>query len=458
MQAVEKLQRMPQDPPGPKGHWLWGSGPEAARDPLAFYQRVWRDYGDVIGMRALPGFRWYLVTHPEGVERVLQTNQANYRKPKLFVAPLASVTGNGLVASEGEFWRRQRRLMQPAFHRQRIRMLGETMARAAAQTAERWEATHAGTGEPFDMSEEMTRLTVRIAAETLFSADISEDAARFGEALKVALEQISHRMRYPFVAPDFVPTGRNRRFLRARRTLDEVVTKIIRARRGDAADRGDLLSMLMLSRDEETGEEMSDRQVRDEVMTLLIAGHETTAAGLTWAWYLLARNPEARGRLRAELSSVLGGRLPTFEDLPRLPYARMVFDETLRLYPPAWGQPRQSVGVDEVCGYRIEAGRMVVVSQYLTHRHPDYWERPEEFIPERFAPESSASRPRFAYFPFGGGARKCIGDHFALMEAQIIIATLAERFDPALADGRAPALDATFALRPRGGIRMKLAS
>ena len=457
MEAVGKFQPRPAAaPPGPRGHWLVGSGPEASRDPLAFYKRVWREHGDVVGMRALPWFNWYLVAHPDGVERVLQTNQANYRKPKLFVRPLGLVTGNGLVTSEGEVWRRQRRLAQPAFHRQRLAPLGERMTLAAGQMLEGWGETYARTGEPFDMADEMARLTVRIAAETLFGADIGPEAARFGDALKVALEHISHRMRYPVGAPEFVPTRRNRRFRAARRTLDEVVYKIIHGRRRDASDRGDLLSMLMLARDEETGEAMDDSQVKDEVMTLLIAGHETTAAGLTWAWYLLARNPAARERLRAELSAALGGRAPCVEDLPRLPYTRMVFDETLRLYPPAWGQPRQSVGGDELCGYRIEAGRMVVVSQYITHRHPDYWERPEEFIPERFSPERSAARPRFAYFPFGGGARQCIGNRFALMEAQLVIATVAQRFIPAPADEAEPALDATFTLRPRGGLRMRL--
>ena len=460
MEAVTKIQQPTKTqrvPPGPRGHWLFGSGPEATRDPLTFYTRVWREYGDVVGFRALPWFKWYLVVDPAGAERIHQTNQSNYRKPKLFVRPLGLLTGNGLVTSEGEFWRRQRRLAQPAFHRQRLALLAEGMTRAAVQMLEHWEATYARTGEPFDMAEEMSGLTVRIAGETLFGADIGPDAARFGDALKVALEHVSRRMRSPFVAPLSVPTARNRAFLRARRTLDEVVEQIVRTRRRDASDRGDLLSMLMLARDEESGEGMDDRQVRDEVMTLLIAGHETTAAALTWTWYLLARNPEARRKLSAELSDALAGRAPGVEDLPRLPYTRMVFDETLRLYPPAWGQPRESVAGDEVCGYHIEAGRMVFVSQYLTHRHPDYWERPEEFLPERFAPELSNSRPRFAYYPFGGGARQCIGNRFALMEAQLIIAAVAQHFGPELLDESEPPLDATFSLRPRGGLRMRLA-
>jgi cytochrome P450 len=264
-------------------------------------------------------------------------------------------------------------------------------------------------------------------------------------------------MRYPFAPPEFVPTKRNREFNRARKTLDEIVLKIIRRRRIETEDKGDLLSMLIEARDEETGEMMSDRQLKDEVMTLLIAGHETTAAGLSWGWYLLAKNDCARARLRAELELNLQGKAPTLEDLPRLPFTRMVFEETMRLFPPAWGQPRQSIGADEIGGFRIDAGKMLVVSQYIVHRHPQFWQRPEEFCPERFTPENSKNRPRFAYFPFGGGARQCIGNHFALMEAQIVLATIAQNFLPQPVETNQPELDPTFALRPKNGLLMRLA-
>jgi cytochrome P450 len=448
-----RTQKTPA-PPLPKGHWFFGNGPEAAANPLEFYCRVWRELGDIVKMRTIFGFEWYLIAHPAGVERVLQTNQANYKKPKLFTAALGMVAGNGLVTSEGDFWRRQRRLAQPAFHRQRLNLLSETMSRAAMETVEAWEASFARTGASFDVSQEMTKLTIKIAAETLFSADISADAARFSDALKIALEHVSHRMRYPFAPPEFVPTTRNRAFNRARKILNEIVFKIIRQRRLDAEDKGDLLSTLMLARDEETGEMMSDAQVRDEVMTLLIAGHETTAAGLAWTWFLLANNDCARARLRAELELNLQGKTPNAEDLPKLLYTRMIFEETLRLFPPAWGQPRQSIAGDEICGFRIDAGKMIVVSQYIVHRHPNFWDAPEQFKPERFLPENTKNRPRFAYFPFGGGARGCIGNHFALMEAQIILATIAQNFLPRRAVRDAPELDPTFALRPKNGIWM----
>lgn len=444
-------------PPMPEGHWFFGSGAEAAANPLKFYCRVWQQYGDIVKMRAMLGFEWYLVASPAGAEHVLQANQANYKKPALFTKALGMIAGNGLVTSEGNFWRRQRRLAQPAFHRQRLALLGDTMSRAAAETVENWQTTFARTNEAFDVMEEMTKLTVRIAAETLFSADISEDAERFGDALKIALAHVSYRMRYPFALPEFIPTARNRQFNRARRTLDEIVLKIIRRRRIETADKGDLLSMLIHARDEETGEMMSDAQLKDEVMTLLIAGHETTAAGLAWAWYLLAKTDCARARLRAELELNLQGRAPTAEDLPRLPFTRMVFEETMRLFPPAWGQPRESIGADEIGGFRIEPGKMVVVSQFIVHRHPQFWERPDDFCPERFTPENSKNRPRFAYFPFGGGARQCIGNHFALMEAQIVLATIAQNFVPQLAEAEQPELDPTFALRPKNGVRVRLA-
>ncbi|HEX9930807.1 MAG TPA: cytochrome P450 [Pyrinomonadaceae bacterium] len=444
-------------PPTPKGHWFFGSGPEAAANPLKFYCRVWQELGDVVKMRTIFGIEWYLIANPAGAEQVLQTNQANYKKPALFTKALGMIAGNGLVTSEGDFWRRQRRLAQPAFHRQRLALLSETMTSAATETVENWKNTFARTGEAFDVSEEMTKLTVRIAAGTLFSADISEDAERFGVALKIALNHVSHRMRYPFAPPEFVPTKRNREFNRARKTLDEIVMKIIRRRRIETEDKGDLLSMLIEARDEETGEMMSDRQLKDEVMTLLIAGHETTAAGLSWSWYLLAKNDCARARLRAELELNLQGKAPTVEDLPRLPFTRMVFEETMRLFPPAWGQPRQSIGADEIGGFRIDAGKMLVVSQYIVHRHPQFWQRPEDFCPERFTPENSKNRPRFAYFPFGGGARQCIGNHFAMMEAQIVLATIAQNFLPQPVETNQPELDPTFALRPKNGLPMRLA-
>ncbi|HEV3469934.1 MAG TPA: cytochrome P450 [Pyrinomonadaceae bacterium] len=441
--------------PGPRGHFLFGNGRDVTLNPTGFYMRMRREYGDVVRMRGLPGFYWYLVAHPEGVERVLQTNQQNYPKGPHFNKPLSLLVGRGLLTSEGEFWRRQRRLAQPAFHRQRVAALGGTMTSATLRMLERWRGLQRE-GCTFDVAAEMTRLTLQIAGLTLFGVDLGGDAGDVGGALRVAFEHLNYRMIYPWALPEVVPTRRNRRFLRARRALDGVVYRVIRERRRRGEDTGDLFSMLLLARDEETGEGMSDEQLRDEVMTILIAGHETGAAALAWAWYMLARHPKVERKLCEELARVLGGRTPTVEDLPALPYTRMFFDEVLRLYPPAWGLPRQARGEDEIGGRRIPAGSLVVVSQYVTHRHPDFWDEPERFDPERFAPASAAPRPKYAYFPFGGGSRQCIGNSFALMEAQLVLATVAQHFRPRLAAGQEVEEDPTFTLRPRGGVRVTL--
>ena len=441
--------------PGPRGHFLFGVAAEVMRDPIRFYMRMRRDYGDVVRMRTLPGFHWHLVSHPAGVERVLQTNQQNYPKGKLFNKPLGLLVGQGLLTSEGEFWRRQRRLAQPAFHRQRINALGETMTAATERMLERWREFERD-GRPFDLAAETTRLTLQIAGLTLFGVDLSDAASRVGSALRVAFEHLNYRMMYPWALPEVIPTRRNRRFLRARRLLDEVVYDVIRERRRRDEDAGDLLSMLLLARDEETGEGMSDEQLRDEVMTILIAGHETGAAALAWAWYMLARHEEVEGKLCDELAGVLGGRTPAVADLPSLPYTKMFFDEVLRLYPPAWGMLREARETDEIGGYRIPAGTPLTVSQYVTHRHPEFWDEPERFDPERFTPERVAARPKFAYFPFGGGSRQCIGNSFALMEAQLVLATVAQHFRPRLAAGQTVEEDPTFTLRPRGGVLVTL--
>lgn len=454
--AVTKYKNLPE-PPMPEGHWFFGHGKQLAAHPLKFYRDVHKKFGNVIKLRAIFGFEWYLIVSPEGTEKILQSNQTNYRKPSLVTKTVGLVAGNGLFNSEGDFWRRQRRLMQPAFHRQQLLALGAAMIEEIQRMSEHWEKTYAQTKTPFDIGGEMADLTVRIAAKTLFSSDLSEaESERFAEAMRVAFEHVGYRLLYPFAIPEFVPTPRNLRFKKAKKVLDEVVIRIIEERRRSGAEKNDLLAMLMSARDEETGEMMDERQLKDEVMTLLVAGHETTAAALTWTWYLLAKNPSKAEKLKAEIAEVLGGKPPTVEDLPKLSYARMVFEETLRLYPPAWGQPRESVNDDEIDGFHIKGKKMIVVSQYITQRHKDFWENPEEFIPERFNDKNISARPKFAYFPFGGGARQCIGNHFAMMEAQLIIAGIAQRFMPQLTDEGEAELDVTFTLRPKKRIMMRI--
>lgn len=445
--ATATLARRPE-PPFLRGHPLWGSMREFQRAPLEFVREAGRR-GELVRYR-MAHMTWYQVNHPEGVRRVLQERNHDYGKGTLTAGILKPVLGEGLLISEGETWLRQRRLMQPVFHRQSVAAFGELMTAATLETLERWEPL-ARRDEPFDAQSEMTCLGLEIVTAALFSSHVGAKREAISSAISTLIEDVSYRFEVPFYPPLSVPTPRNRRMRAALRTLDAAMYQIIQEHR-DREDASDLLSLLMAARDPETGEAMSDRQLRDEVITLFIAGHETTANALTWVWYLLARNPEAERCLHAELDTVLGDRLPTVADLPALPYTRMVLDEALRLYPPAWITNRQARVDDEIRGYRIPAGSIVMISPYVVHRLPDLWERPDEFEPERFSPERSAGRPRFAYFPFGGGPRQCIGKAMALTEAQLVLATIARRYRVRLAADRPVEPQALATLCPRDGL------
>jgi cytochrome P450 len=412
-----------------------------------------QQYGDIVRIRIL---FWpaYLVNHPDGVKRVLQENQRNYHKDLYPYKILKPLLGQGLVTNDGESWLQQRRLMQPAFHRKRLAVFGTLMTGATVTMLDQWQR-FAERDQPLDVAAEMLRLTLRIAGQALFNIDLSDETLSVGQAVATVNKLLSEYLSAPF-PPLTIPTPRSRRLLAARRTLDQVVHDVITQRRQQNTDTGDLLSMLLLARDEETGQWMNDQQVRDEVMTLLIAGHETVATALTWTWYLLSQHPEVERRLHNELDEVLGGHLPTVDHLARLSYTRMVTEEVLRLYPPAWIFGRKAIADDEIGGYIIPANSTIVLSPYMTHRHPAVWEHPEVFDPERFAPERSAGRPHYAYFPFGGGPRMCIGNNFALMEMQLILATVAQRYRLHLFPDYPVEPEALLSLRLRYGLPMML--
>lgn len=413
-------------PPGPRGNLFLGNMYDLQRRPLQFLQRLARDYGDVTRVR-YGIWPLYFVNHPDFIRHVLQEHHQNYNKDVIDYRLLRRFTGNGLLVNDGASWLHQRRLMQPAFHRQRIAAFGALMTGATLAMLERWE-TLAARGEAFDAATEMMGLTLRIVGQALFSTDTGAEGAWLGQAFTTMQAYLMKIFYQPLLVLPVVPARGKRQFLRAQAVLDETVEAIIQQRRQHPQERDDLLAMLLEARDEETGAGMDDRQVHAEVLTLLVAGHETTAVALGWTWYLLAEHPAAERKLHAELAAVLGGRAPTVDDLPNLPYTRMVLEESLRLYPPAWTFSRASIEDDEIGGYHIPKKSMVLVSPYTMHRHPAFWERPEEFDPERFTPERSANRPRFTYFPFGGGPRQCIGNLFALTEAQLILATVAQRY------------------------------
>ena len=434
-------------PPGPKGHPLGGNVREYARDPLGFLSRCVREYGDVVELRFM-GQPIYLLADPGLIEYVLVENNRNFTKTRILKRN-RRLLGEGLLTSEGEFWRRQRRLAQPAFHRKRVAAYGEVMAAFAERSLGAWRD-----GQTIDVHEEMMHLTLEIVAKCLFDADVGARATDVGKAMKVALEDFSSQRRLLRI-PKGIPTPHNIRFEMAARRLDGVVSAIIENRRKSEEDRGDLLSMLMLAEDD-SGERMTDKQLRDEVMTLFLAGHETTANALSWTFWLLSLNPEVEHELAEELARVLGGRPPTTSDLPTLPYVECVLKESMRLYPPAWVVGREAIAECEVGGYRMAAGTTALMSQWIVHRDHRYHEDPERFDPDRWTAQYEKALPRFAYFPFGGGPRQCIGASFAMTEACLILAAVAQRFKMELAPGQRVEPYASITLRPEKGIRMTL--
>ncbi len=436
------------------GPWLRGCMREIRTRPLDFYTAVWRQCGPFVRIRAVPGIWFYLITHPDGVEHVLQKNHKNYRKFDVLIKPIRLLMGNGLFSSEGDLWLRQRRLTQPAFHRPQIAALSGPMAAAAVALADEW--TRGEPGRVLDVGHEMMRLTLGIASTTLFSHDVSGDADTLGRAFRVVLAYISRRMNSQLTPPLWFPTRSNRAVRHAKELIDRVVLEVIEARRRHGPGAGDLLDLLLAARDEESGTGMTDQQLRDEVLTLLGAGHETVGAALSWSWHLLGQHPDVQEALADEARGRLGGRQPDFDDLPHLPLARAVFEEALRLYPPAPGLPRVAIHDDEIEGRHVPAKALVLLFQYVTHRDPAFWDEPERFKPERFLAGAGAGRPKFAYFPFGGGPRVCIGNTFALTEGPLVLAALAQRFRLEPVPGHEVVPDTTFTLRPKNGVKMML--
>lgn len=440
--------------PGPTGYPLVGIIPKMWGQPLGFLLNAARQYGDVVYLD-MGGENFYLIDKPSYIQHILQDNYQNYRKGYEVIEPLL---GKGLVSSDGAHWKRQRRLMQPAFHRQQLERFASKIIDASADMLASWRK-YAEQGEALDVAAEMTQLTLRIILETMFSTDIHAEREAASAAFEVALQQFNSRLMMPFEWLDRLPTPQNRRFRQALATLDGIVYRIIserRQRRRTGEDAGDLLSMLLAARDEETGTGMSDQEVRDEVMTIFLAGHETTANALAWVWYLLSKYPNAARKLETELHVVLGGCTPTFADLSNLTYTRMVIDEALRLYPPAWMFAREAIDDDQLGPYRIPAGAKVMISPFVTHRNAAYWANPEGFDPDRFSREGAADRPRYAYFPFGGGPRRCIGEGFALMEAQLVIGMVAQAYRLDLVPGRRVEPETVATLRPRHGVWVTL--
>jgi cytochrome P450 len=417
-----------------------GSAIDVLRDPLGFLDRISREHGDTVEF-GLPGQRIILFNHPDAIEQVLVTERDRLIKDKL-TRELSLMLGNGLLVSEGTFWRKQRRLAQPGFHRERVAAYGDVMVSYAERAIASWHD-----GETRDVHKDMMRLTLDVVAKTLFGVEIAEVARKIEHALETLMERFSGA---GTVIPIALPTPGNFRAKRAIAELDEVVYGIIRERRR-SGDEGDLISMLIAATSDEDGA-MDDVQLRDEAMTLLLAGHETTALTLGFALHLLARHPHVAEKLATEIEQVLGDRPATAADMPRLRYAEGIVRESMRLYPPAWALGREAIAPCTIGGYPIEKGTQLWVAQWVVHRDARWFPEPEVFRPERWENDFAKSLPRQAYFPFGGGPRVCIGNAFAMMEAVLILVTIARRFRVTPGDDRPMELTPSVTLRPKNGI------
>lgn len=420
-------------------------------DPLAFNLGIARQFGDIAYYHVGP-LKVYQLNHPDLIRQVLVEQPEKFYKPRFLKRAFRPFAGNGLLTSDGDLWRRQRRLIQPAFHPRHVATYGDVMVAHARRLADEWTD-----GEVREIPADMMMLTLGIVVKCLFGADVSREADEIGESMAAVLAAANQRLNSAFQVPDWVPIPRHLREKRAVSRLEAMLRAMIDARRqSSGSPQGDLLSTLLAAVDEESGTRMSDQQLRDEMMTLFLAGHETTANALAWTWYLLAEHPDVEARLHEEIDGTLGGREPSVADLPRLPYTEMVLRESMRLYPPAPGFTREPIEDVSLGGYTVPAGSLVTVITYALHRDPRYFDRPEVFDPDRFAPGWQDRIPRYAYLPFGGGPRVCIGNGFALTEARLVLATIAGRRRLSLEPHQDIVPMQLVTVRPKHGLRMRV--
>jgi cytochrome P450 len=436
----------------PKGEPLFGHMRQFSRDSLA-YAAASAQYGDLVEYQFGP-FPFYIINHPDLVAEVLVRDADSYQKTTSIKQVMKPAVGQGLFTNEGDSWKRQRKLAQPAFHTRRIANYADVMVRFAQQTMADWKD-----GEALNMEHEMSGLTMRIISKTMFDSDLTGDDAQIEQAVKVTLGTVDKRLNLLVPYPEWLPTRSNREFKQSIRMLDTIIQGYIDQRRqseaaGNLEDRADLLSMLMAAQDEETGSGMSDQQLRDESVTVFGAGHETTSVALTWTWYLLSQYPEVEQKLHEELDRVLAGRIPTFADLPNLPYTEMIIKESMRLFPPAWTTTREAARDTTLGGFPIKKGRILMVNIYGIHHDARFFDDPWTFNPERFSPENEKNIQKYAYFPFGAGPRVCIGNAFAMMEGRLILATMGQRYQFDLPSDQKVEPMRMFTLKPKFGMQM----
>ena len=440
----------PKQPPGPPRDLIGGHVLQYRRDPISFLTGVRREYGDVAQYHLLKWPFWQL-SHPADVREVLLTQANKVIKSPIYKMVLSKYLGNGLLISDGSFWKRQRRLAQPAFHLRRIETYADLMTEYTDEMIAEWDQR-----EQVDIYEEMTSLTLYLVVKIMFNTDIRGSSGAIAQGTHVLHQSVMDEQNQILRAPDWIPTPANRRKRQSIDSLNEIALKIIAERRESGEDKGDLLSMLLMAQDED-GASMSDEEVKNEALTIFLAGHDTTANALTWAWYLLSKHPEVEAKLHEEVDRVLGTRTPTLADLENLTYTEMVIKETLRIYPPAWSVARTAIeDIPINNGYVIPKGMNIMISQYVIHHDERWFADPERFDPERFTPENEAKIPKYTYFPFLYGPRICIGNSFAMMEACLILASIAQRYRLQLVPGEKVEFDPKLTLNPKQGFHMRL--
>ena len=439
-------------PPGPVAHWLLGNAMAFRADPFGFMSDVCREYGDITLFRVLH-YKLYMINHPEMVRQVMQERNKKYIKSSGY-KPLKLMIGNGIFTSEGDFWLKQRRLYGPAFNKESIALYSHAVPDAADRMIDAWERRE-DPAAPLNISQEMMGVTLDVIGRTLFSTNVSKDSSTVWKSLTFALKYINHRTkRNPFNWPAGWPGKANREFKKAMADLNRVVYNIIRQRRTQGTANRDLLDMLMSAKSEETGQHMSDTQLRDEVMTIFLAGHETSANALSWNFYLLSQHPAVEARVIKEIDRQVGNRPPEMGDLYGLTYTTQVLKETMRLYPPVWLLGRESIAPDEIGGYAIPKGMHLRISPYTLHRNPAFWPDPDRFDPDRFSPEREKEQTAFSYLPFGGGPRLCVGRSFAMMEMVLITVKVLQRYRLRLKPGYRMEIGPFITLRPKEDLQM----
>jgi cytochrome P450 len=440
--------------PSPPTRGFWGNLSQFQTEPFRFLSDVSSQYGDIVKFRMGP-IDFYFLNHPDYIKHILITNRKNYHRDRKFLAEATPFLGQGLLTTDDEVWARLRRIAQPVFHANQMANYAAMISEATAAYIKRWQVA-ANTNQVLNLKDEMLHLTLGIVAPTLFGANVTDEWQTFIHTVDVLQAEVARRLITPITLPLWVPTSGNLQTRQALQTLDRMVFAMIAAYRQQQKQEMNLMNALIQARDQATGDSLSDREIRDQILTLLVAGYETTASALSWLFYLLSQHPQVEEKLRCEVESMLGNEPPTYQDIPRMKYTRMVIQESLRLYPPIWIFARSPLQADRLGDYEIPANTVVYISPLIMHRHPEFWSNPHEFKPERFDPALESTHSELAYIPFGTGARSCIGRNFAMMMMQLIVPKILQEYRFHLIPDFQVKHQFDITLHPQDGIYMQV--